>query len=70
MSSEGADKRLELFEADLLDYEALATAIGKSDGVFHVASPCSLEQPKDPQVCIYVCVYVYNVCLYLYVCMC
>ncbi|MCO5584009.1 hypothetical protein L7F22_037928 [Adiantum nelumboides] len=47
---EGADKRLELFQADLLDFQAIATAIGKSVGVFHVASPCFLHEAKDPQV--------------------
>ncbi|KAI5062083.1 hypothetical protein GOP47_0022622 [Adiantum capillus-veneris] len=46
---EGAHERLELFQADLLDYQAIASAIGKSVGVFHVASPCFLHQPKDPQ---------------------
>eukprot|EP00250_Pteridium_aquilinum_P009800 c18945_g1_i2 orf=390-1370(-) len=46
---EGAHTRLELFEADLLNYESLASAIGKSEGVFHVASPCFLQRPKDPQ---------------------
>lgn len=46
---EGADTRLELFEIDLLDYKSLATAIGKSEGVFHLASPCTLQPPEDPQ---------------------
>eukprot|EP00250_Pteridium_aquilinum_P013733 c2153_g1_i1 orf=3-578(-) len=48
-SLEGADTRLELFEVDLLDYESLAIAIGNSEGVFHIASPCFLQPPQDPQ---------------------
>ena len=38
-----------LFEADLLDAEAVARAVEGCAGVFHVASPCSLEDPKDPE---------------------
>lgn len=49
LALEGANDRLHLFQADLLDYDSLATAVGKSDGVFHVASPCFLGQAKDPQ---------------------
>ncbi|KAH7681330.1 Cinnamoyl-CoA reductase protein [Dioscorea alata] len=47
----GADpKRLVFHEADLLDAAALAVAAeGCGAGVFHVASPCSLEDPKDPE---------------------
>eukprot|EP00249_Psilotum_nudum_P010982 c22890_g1_i1 orf=290-1264(+) len=45
----GAKDRLRLFQADLLDYDALAVAIGNSDGVFHVACPCILEILEDPK---------------------
>lgn len=46
----GADQaRLVLFEADILDEGAIAKAIEGCTGVFHVASPCSLEDPTDPQ---------------------
>lgn len=48
-SLDGANTRLELFEVDLLNYGSLATAIGNSQGVFHLASPCFLQPPKDPQ---------------------
>ncbi|KAM7478623.1 hypothetical protein LguiA_026836 [Lonicera macranthoides] len=36
-------------EADLLDGAAVARAIEGCAGVFHVASPCTLEEPVDPQ---------------------
>lgn len=38
-----------VYEADLLDAEAVARAVEGCTGVFHVASPCSLEDPKDPE---------------------
>ncbi|KAF7846515.1 hypothetical protein BT93_L4216 [Corymbia citriodora subsp. variegata] len=41
--------RLLLFEADVLDATAVARAIDGCEGVFHVASPCTLEGPKDPE---------------------
>lgn len=43
------DVRLIVSEADVLDYEAVAKAVYGCTGVFHVASPCTLEDPKDPQ---------------------
>ncbi|KAI8026560.1 Cinnamoyl-CoA reductase 1 [Camellia lanceoleosa] len=48
----GAAGRLLLHEADILDAAAVSKAIEdcKGGGVFHVASPCSLEDPKDPQM--------------------
>ncbi|KAL0921044.1 hypothetical protein M5K25_008074 [Dendrobium thyrsiflorum] len=47
----GADEgRLHLKEADLLDAAAIANAVdGCLAGVFHVASPCCLEDPRDPE---------------------
>ncbi|MCO5567320.1 hypothetical protein L7F22_021010 [Adiantum nelumboides] len=48
-SLEGAKTQLDLFQVDLLDYGSLITAIGKSEGVFHIASPCTLQTPQDPQ---------------------
>ena len=36
---DGANERLSLFRADLLDFESLKTAIMGCDGVFHTASP-------------------------------
>ncbi|CAN1140357.1 Cinnamoyl-CoA reductase 1 [Linum perenne] len=40
--------RIKIFHADLLDTHALSAAISGCRGVFHVASPCSLEDPSDP----------------------
>lgn len=40
---------LSIFEANLLDPKALSAAINGCSGVFHVASPCTLEDPRDPQ---------------------
>lgn len=40
--------RLIIFEADILDPEAVSKAVQGCRGVFHVASPCTLEDPKDP----------------------
>ncbi|KAJ8434687.1 hypothetical protein Cgig2_030257 [Carnegiea gigantea] len=40
---------LRIFEADLLDAAAISRAIDGCHGVFHVASPCTLEDPRDPQ---------------------
>lgn len=43
-------RRLVLCPADLLDAEAIAAAAaGCRAGVIHVASPCTLETPRDPQ---------------------
>lgn len=46
---EGAKERLELFQIDLLDYGSIETAINGSVGVFHLASPCIVEEVKNPQ---------------------
>ncbi|KAI3496586.1 hypothetical protein L1887_38951 [Cichorium endivia] len=40
---------LVIHEADILDYQALYKTIEGCSGVFHVASPCTLEDPSDPQ---------------------
>nr|XP_009415026.2 PREDICTED: cinnamoyl-CoA reductase 1 [Musa acuminata subsp. malaccensis] len=43
-------RRLIVRPADLLDAEAIAAAVaGCRAGVIHVASPCTLETPRDPQ---------------------
>ncbi|XP_020571401.1 cinnamoyl-CoA reductase 2 [Phalaenopsis equestris] len=51
LSFPGAEEtRLHLREADLLDATAIADAVyGCRAGVFHVASPCTLEAPRDPE---------------------
>ncbi|KAJ4840042.1 hypothetical protein Tsubulata_026939 [Turnera subulata] len=40
---------LRVFEANLLDYDAVCKAVEGCAGVFHVASPCTLEDPLDPE---------------------
>ncbi|KAL6286066.1 cinnamoyl-CoA reductase 1-like [Prunus yedoensis var. nudiflora] len=49
---EGAQERLSLRKADLLDYESLKEAINGCDGVFHTASPVTddPEQMVEPAV--------------------
>ncbi|XP_031392876.1 tetraketide alpha-pyrone reductase 1 [Punica granatum] len=41
--------RVRIFEADVLDRAAVGRAVEGCSGVFHVASPCTLEDPKDPE---------------------
>ncbi|XP_010514011.1 PREDICTED: cinnamoyl-CoA reductase 1-like [Camelina sativa] len=45
----GSDSKIEIFEADLLDSDAISRAIDGCSGVFHVASPCTLDPPVDPE---------------------
>ncbi|KAF5733137.1 cinnamoyl-CoA reductase family protein [Tripterygium wilfordii] len=40
--------RLEVYDADVMDFDALRRAVEGTSGVFHVASPCTLEDTKDP----------------------
>lgn len=44
----GSDSKIKIFEADLLDSDAISRAIDGCTGVFHVASPCTLDPPEDP----------------------
>ncbi|CAL5424634.1 unnamed protein product [Camellia sinensis] len=46
---EGAESRLRLFQIDLLDYDSIVAAVTGSSGVFHLASPCIIDQVKDPE---------------------
>ncbi|XP_068648944.1 phenylacetaldehyde reductase [Aristolochia californica] len=46
----GADSRLLLSEADLLDSNAFRAPIKGCSGVFHVASPCTLATPQNPDL--------------------
>ncbi|XP_021909984.1 cinnamoyl-CoA reductase 1 [Carica papaya] len=46
---EGADTRLRLFQIDLLNYDTVFAAIDGCAGVFHLASPCIVDQVRDPQ---------------------
>ncbi|KNA02740.1 hypothetical protein SOVF_215820, partial [Spinacia oleracea] len=48
-SLEGADTRLRLFQIDLLDYDSIAAAVATTSGVFHIASPCIVDQVHDPE---------------------
>ncbi|XP_010252257.1 PREDICTED: cinnamoyl-CoA reductase 2 [Nelumbo nucifera] len=44
------DGRLSIYEADILDADAVSRAVDGCSGVFHVASPCTLEDPKNPEL--------------------
>jgi hypothetical protein len=46
---EGAGERLQLFKADLLDYNSVAPAIAGCEGVFHVASPVPSGKSSNPE---------------------
>jgi hypothetical protein len=46
---EGAGERLQLFKADLLDYNSVAPAIAGCEGVFHVASPVPSGRSSNPE---------------------
>ncbi|TYI83515.1 hypothetical protein E1A91_D05G298300v1 [Gossypium mustelinum] len=47
---ERASHNLQLFKADLLDYDSLCSAISGCTGVFHVASPVPTTTVSNPQV--------------------
>lgn len=47
---EGAESRLRLFQIDLLDYNSILAAITGATGVFHLASPCIVDDVRDPEV--------------------
>lgn len=44
-----ASAGLVVHEADILDLAAVEKAVDGCEGVFHVASPCTLEDPKEPE---------------------
>ncbi|KAG8387663.1 hypothetical protein BUALT_Bualt02G0044800 [Buddleja alternifolia] len=46
---EGAQSRLRLFQMDLLHYDSIAAAVTGAAGVFHLASPCIVDQVHDPE---------------------
>ncbi|XP_010685913.2 cinnamoyl-CoA reductase 1 [Beta vulgaris subsp. vulgaris] len=48
-SLDGAETRLRLFQIDLLQYDSIVPAISATSGVFHLASPCIVDQVHDPQ---------------------
>ncbi|KAL9257343.1 Phenylacetaldehyde reductase-like protein [Drosera capensis] len=49
LALEGADARLSLFPIDLLDYGSVLAAVTETVGVFHVASPCTVDEIKNPE---------------------
>ncbi|GLJ37506.1 hypothetical protein SUGI_0762060 [Cryptomeria japonica] len=49
-SMEGAKERLKLFEVEVMDYDSVYAAISGCVGVFHLASPCIVDEVKDPQI--------------------
>ncbi|CAI9107045.1 OLC1v1006317C1 [Oldenlandia corymbosa var. corymbosa] len=46
---EGAESRLRLFQIDLLNYDSIVAAVTGTTGVFHLASPCIVDEVSDPQ---------------------
>ncbi|KAL6508781.1 hypothetical protein OROHE_021340 [Orobanche hederae] len=46
---EGAPSRLRLFQMDLLHYDSIVAAVTGVAGVFHVASPCIVDEVRDPE---------------------
>ncbi|GMY24507.1 cinnamoyl-CoA reductase 1 [Fagus crenata] len=48
-SLEGAETRLHLFQIELLDYASILRALTSCAGVFHLASPCIVDQVHDPE---------------------
>lgn len=49
LSLPGAAGVVSIHEADILDPDAVTAAVAGCGGVFHVASPCTLEDPRDPE---------------------
>lgn len=47
---EGANERLDLVKADILDYQSLVTVIRGCHGVFHVATAMSNNPEKVPRM--------------------
>lgn len=50
LALEGAESRLLLFQIDLINYDSIVPAITGAVGVFHLASPCIVDEVKDPEV--------------------
>ncbi|XP_027329678.1 cinnamoyl-CoA reductase 1-like [Abrus precatorius] len=46
---DGASTRLRLFQIDLLHYDSIVAAVRGCAGVFHLASPCIVDQVHEPQ---------------------
>ncbi|RZS19603.1 hypothetical protein BHM03_00052028, partial [Ensete ventricosum] len=46
---DGAAENLQLFKAELLDYNSLVSAIAGCEGVFHVATPVPPKKSSNPE---------------------
>ncbi|KAF6164827.1 hypothetical protein GIB67_017030 [Kingdonia uniflora] len=46
---QGAETKLRLYQIDLLNYDSILAAINSTHGVFHVASPCTVDRVVDPE---------------------
>ncbi|KAK1354478.1 cinnamoyl-CoA reductase 1 [Heracleum sosnowskyi] len=46
---EHKSQRLRLFQIDLLDYDSIVKTITGVTGVFHLASPCTVDKVHDPE---------------------
>ncbi|KAL6510926.1 hypothetical protein OROGR_022050 [Orobanche gracilis] len=46
---EGAPSHLRLFPMDLLHYDSIVAAVTGAAGVFHLASPCIVDEVRDPE---------------------
>ncbi|KAM0883542.1 hypothetical protein ACQ4PT_031584 [Festuca glaucescens] len=46
---QGAEERLQIVRADLLDYDSVASAIAGCEGVFHVACPVPSGRSTNPE---------------------
>ncbi|GMY30243.1 bifunctional dihydroflavonol 4-reductase/flavanone 4-reductase-like [Fagus crenata] len=49
-SLEGAETCLRLFQIELLDYASILRTLTGCARVFHLASPCIIDQVHDPEV--------------------
>ncbi|WOL19241.1 cinnamoyl-CoA reductase 3 [Canna indica] len=47
---ENATQNLQLFKADMLNYDSVASAIAGCEGVFHIASPVPAKKLVNPEV--------------------
>jgi hypothetical protein len=50
---DNAPENLNLFQADMLDYDTVAAAFSGCEGVFHVASPVPIDKMVDKEASTY-----------------
>jgi hypothetical protein len=53
---DGADERLVLCKADLLDYDSIRAALDGCHGVFHTASPVTDDPVRSPDRSLHSCI--------------